>query len=155
MFNPIFIPISSDSHEKPLEKCPKCGHEYYKKDEDDNNQTPFWMKVLLFLLVVVLITLVLWIIDSFALNARYTNNMLYKDECNFEVPVSYKIVSNGKMFAVKVNNSSNEYLYNGRYGIETMNASITEPSLFFTECKAKAYLKAFLDSQKPKINGFK
>lgn len=155
MFNPIFIPISSGSHEKPLEKCPKCGHEYYKKDEKDNSKTPFWYKLLLALLVAFIIIVVVWMVDYFAFNHRYTNNIIYKDECSFEVPKGWKIVSDGKMFAVKVDNNDDEYLYDGKYRIETMYASIAEPCLFFTECKAKAYLKAYLDDQKPKINGFK
>lgn len=59
------------------------------------------------------------------------------------------------MFAVKVDNKSDKYLYHGSRGINTMPSYIAEPSLFFNECKAKAYLKKYLEQNKPKITGFK
>lgn len=132
--------------------CPECGQEIIDKETQ-----PMGIREKILTIVFGFITILfsLYVIDFVFFNDRYFNDFFLQEDCSFEVPTGWKIVSDGKMFAVKVDNKSDEYLYHGSRGINTMPSYIAEPSLFFNECKAKAYLKKYLEQNKPKITGFK
>jgi hypothetical protein len=93
----------------------------------------------------------LHLIDSSFLNERFTHHILLKNECKYEVPPDFKIVSNGKMYAIKSTHNST-FLHNFRNYSELVDPVVLEPTLFFTECKAKAFLKKHLKSKE--LNNF-
>jgi hypothetical protein len=109
------------------------------------------MKYIISLLLVVAIICIGCAVDSILLNSIHINDIIYRDACSYEVPDDWEIVQNNvDLYAVHRKNSE-MYLYEGKFSIREMYISISEPSLFFTECKAKAYLKAYLKDQEPKM----
>lgn len=154
MSTPIPIIIRGREIQKPLEKCPKCQHEWYKPDEDeDDKPMTLGQKLFLWSLWLIVISMFLWMIDFMVLDNRFTNHLYYTEDCDYEAPRKWKIVSNGKMYAVQDTGDPDwiKYLKDGGHGIDTYT---DEASLFFNECKARAFLKDYLDQQKPKITGF-
>jgi len=132
--------------------CQECGQEIINKE---TQPIGIFEKISLSIFAFVLGIVIFSLIDDQFLNSRYSNDFSLTEDCSFEVPTGWKIVSDGKMFAVKVDNKDDQYLYDGYRGISKTYSYIAEPSLFFNECKAKAYLKKYLEQNKPKITGFK
>jgi len=108
--------------------------------------------VVIWTMIFLSVLTILMIVDNQWYNARYFNNLYYREQCDYVVPKGWKIVSNGKMFAVKCEIMQGEYLHESMNGIRTMYVNIAEPALFFSKCKAKAYLKAYLKDQEPNFN---
>lgn len=91
---------------------------------------------------------------------RFFCHIFVESACDYTVPDNFKIVSNGKLYAVKRLDgfSSKEnpiYLYQKFAGdMDDIYVSIRKPTLFFNECKTKGFLKSYLRQQEPKIKGF-
>jgi hypothetical protein len=105
----------------------------------------------LFTLITFLIFITGVQIDGVFFNSRFSNHFIYKDCCDYVVSDDWAIVKNTDgLYAVKKNNEYEVYLTEVRY-VREMYINISEPSLFFTDCKAKAYLKEYLKSMEPKM----
>lgn len=114
-------------------------------------RTPLIGKVLLFFVIQFVLFTILWSFDGVLMNSRFSNHLIYKEDCDFFVSNDWSIVKNvDGLYAVKRNDNSGMYLSENRY-VREMHITISEPSLFFTECKAKAYLKEYLKSLEPKM----
>lgn len=109
--------------------------------------------VLLMILSIFFLFIIGLMIDSIYNNSFYYNKIVYGSNCQFQTPSGYTIFYSElrKKYAVKVLLHEDYYLYNGKYGITAMYSSIAEPSLFEDSCVAKAYLKAYIEDQKPKF----
>jgi len=68
----------------------------------------------------------------------------------YEVPNGWEIVSDGKMFTVRKDDRNDLYLCETLNGTQLLICPSSNPVLFFSEGKAKAYLKEYL-----KYNNFK
>lgn len=92
------------------------------------------------------------IINKEFFNSRYLNNILYSGVCDDQIPDGWEIVENDDgLWAVHYISYDGIYLQESLWGIREMYITIAEPSLFFTECKARNYLKAYLKEQEPKM----
>jgi hypothetical protein len=113
-------------------------------------------KAFLIFAVTILSLLFLSMCDKLVFDGLYLNNLILRDECNFKVPKKYKIVSDGKYFAVEVSGGyEHQYLWQNTYYITTMSSKISNPTLFLSECKAKAFLKKYLEQNEDKAINFK
>lgn len=106
----------------------------------------------LYMMFVIVALVIAFVIDSLVFQSRTYLNLAYPDACEYQVPKGWKIVSNGEMYAVKKDTPEGLYLWEGRRGTTEMYITISAPSLFYSECKAKAYLRRYLeDNFKPKM----
>lgn len=110
------------------------------------------------LINVVLITASLFCIiagpaDSLFLNDRIKIQLFIKLDCNFITPDGYSIVEWNSMYAVRY--GEDKFLCEGKYGTTLYHDTISEPSLMYSVCKAKGYLKAYLKEMEPKIKDYK
>lgn len=110
-------------------------------------------KFIITILIAAAIVLIFLEVDLTINDGLYFNNMYYKKDCTYEVPEGYQIVYSTeiKKYAVKVLQREDYYLYNGSYGIRCGFSSIAGPALFYDSCTAKAYLKSYLEDQRPKF----
>lgn len=130
--------------EKLRDKCPQCGYKYSEETEQEETT----MKDYLFPIIagLVFITLIFLAVDNIALQSRYCNELFLKKDCSFVIPDGYEIVTDGKLFVVKVSTSyGDKYLCEGSYDITEYSLEISKPSLFFSECKAKSYIKKYMN----------
>lgn len=110
-------------------------------EEKDYNL--IWARLIIIALCTLLVLCLLAAFDIFAMNSRNIINITLSEECDYPMPKGWQIVTDGKMFAVKSPN--NEYLCEGRYAVTTYHATISEPTLLFSECKARAYMKRYAE----------
>lgn len=97
-----------------------------------------------------------FLIDSIFFNSKYTNK-LYGSDCLFEVPEGYKLMysqEENNYVVAQISYGDVTYLSAGKYGISNYHLH-KEPSKFDDSCQAKAYLKAYIIQQQPKIKGYK
>lgn len=138
MITPIFIPIRSHSSgpHAPEHECPKCGHKFDSPDDDERH---YGLYIFLTIVAIVLTGMIALMIDDLALGNRYYMWATVRDDCEFSLP-NFEIVPNGKgEFAVKYK-PKGEYFCQGKDYI-LYSPSISEPTLFISECNARGYLK--------------
>jgi len=151
---PIFLHSGSSSEEeKPKVKCPKCGYEFVPPEKEAVEGSA--AGAIFFLLMVAL--LIFFAVDSMALQGRFIHAVFLKSACDLVVTEPYKIVANDHLYAVEVKGMFGaEYLNDCGYGeINAFYLSVSKPSLFYSECKAKGFLKKYLKQQEPKLKNFK
>lgn len=112
--------------------------------------------ILLLIASFLLLFLSFMIVDFVFFEGTKLKDIQYKDECNFEIPEGYKIVSNGKYYAVEKNGLfGKEYLCDRRGGITLYPSLICAPTVLSSECKAKAYLKDYIYQNRDRAKDFK
>lgn len=128
--------------------------------ENQNEEEKFtlldWVKGLFGLLLFgTLVYVAIMVFDDIVLDSKIYANLTTKSDCEYNVPERWSIVTNGKMYAIKYNA--------GYYGDEYLRAcfllsdlllsqEISKPTLFYSECKAKGYLKKYLEHKQPMRN---
>jgi hypothetical protein len=136
MITPIPIIISSGPS-PPDHKCPKCGHTW--------NNPPVKMsagaKRVLAFIVILIIAL---IIDWSAFRGRHTYHVILKKECMYS-HTHWSIVQKGNLYAVS---NGDRLLTTTILGIGAWNPEYHEPTAFYSECKAKAYLKRYVEKER-------
>lgn len=146
MITPIYIPISK-TPSGPDHKCPKCGHEWDNKVKPMSSKAKRILFLCLFLFTLV-------IIDWAAFQGRHTYHVILKKECQYSND-GYEIVSKGNLYAVKQKDTqygSEKYLRTQFGSILPRYVEISKPNTFYSECKARSYLKRYYDvSQRKKL----
>jgi hypothetical protein len=90
----------------------------------------------------------LLLIDDLAFQEKYYANITTKSDCSYVVPSPFEIITNGKTYAIKHKRKylGDEYLnVDIFFGDTFFSDEITDPTLFVSECKAKGYLKKYLN----------
>lgn len=113
-----------------------------------------------YILITVVSGFLLWIsfivIDFVYFEGTKTKDIMYDDECDYKVPKKWRIVSNGKYFAVEYVDeyTGKEYLCDHRGYPTLFYPTIVLPTVFSSECKAKAYLKEYLYRNRNRAKDF-
>lgn len=101
------------------------------------------------LLCFICIIFMFYVIDAVAFNYRYSN-LLYGKDKEFKVPKTFKLVYDGKYYAIKITDRNNIYdgyfLDNGRYRIVAYHPSVGYCT-FIDSANAKAYLKYYIKQE--------
>lgn len=61
-------------------------------------------KAAYFAILIIVISAITIMIDNLFLNDRYFNEVIYENDCEYKLPSNYKVVTNGKLYAIKISN---------------------------------------------------
>jgi hypothetical protein len=130
------------------------------KEETLEKPTPMLFKIIIFLLFVFAITALVFSIDSYHNEGKYTNSIAYKKSCDVLLPsnVSIEWSDLEQAYAVRITGGSLgvEYLNDTRtYGIVEYPLSISRPTLFLDSCRAKSFYLVYLKEKQGSTYGFK
>jgi len=120
------------------------------KDKPEEEQTDSGgtalIVILVFAVLVFLFAMFLGLNQEY-FHFRYWNKVFYPSDKDYKVPKGYKIVSDGKYYAVMIVDSgayeNGQLLYHGKYGIEPYPRSIAYCD-FLDSANAKGLLKVYL-----------
>lgn len=112
--------------------------------------------VALAIILLILSVMAFAIIDAVFFKGTKLKDLQYQSACDFKVPDNYKIVSDGKYFAVECNEVEGykQFLCDGRFSINAYSPTLSYPTLLSSECKAKGYLKAYLYQKRNRAANF-
>lgn len=100
--------------------------------------------------ILLILTTFLYAIDAGLLNSRLTNRLFYKADCDFVIPKGYGMLYNNESHTYIISDSTDRYsdvtYLTTNDGIQSFHYSIKPPTTFKDSCRAKGYLKAYLNN---------
>lgn len=85
-------------------------------------------------------------IDSASFGSILANRFLYKNNCEYQLPPGYDIVTDGKVFVIR---RMGQYMYR-KFGYLELNNHCSKPLMFDTGCRAKECLRKYLEGEENK-----